>query len=228
MIKLKSKKGIFIGVLVGIVAVVVFWANQNIEITIGGNDNQNTSLGQTSQSVQGSQVSDQTADHHGSKPADSKIFDSLLGKAAPDFTLEDFDGKKMTLSSLRGQNVILFFNEGLMCYPACWNQIAAFAADKELTGKNTVILNITADPKDDWRQAIAKMPELAPATVLFDSDRQISSLYGVLALPSSMHKGQFPGHTYIIVDKEGIIRFTKDDPQMAVRNKELAQEMAKL
>lgn len=72
------------------------------------------------------------------------------------------------------------------------------------------------------------MPELAQATVLFDSDRQISQKYGVLTLESSMHKGQFPGHSYVIIDKEGIVRFARDDVQMAVRNQELAAEVDKL
>ena len=43
-----------------------------------------------------------------------------------------------------------------------------------------------------------------------------------------MHKGQFPGHTYLIIDKEGIVRFIKDDVQMAVRNDELKAELEKL
>ena len=166
--------------------------------------------------------------HHKPQPSNTSIFDGLVGKAAPDFTLESYDGKKYSLSSLKGKNVLLFFNEGLMCYPACWNQIAAFGSDTEFSQKNTVVLSITVDPKGDWQQAITKMPELGKATVLFDSDRAVSTAYGVMTLNSSMHRGQFPGHTYIIVDKEGIVRFAKDDSQMAVRNKELAAELTNL
>lgn len=167
-------------------------------------------------------------DHHKSKPSDSGIFTNLTGKKAPDFTLESYDGKKYSLSSLRGKNVILFFNEGLMCYPACWNQVAAFGSDKEFSKKNTVVLNINVDPKDEWEKAYEKMPELSRATVLLDSNRIVSQNYGVLSLPSSMHRGQFPGHSYVIVDKEGIVRLTRDDEQMAVRNKELLAEIDKL
>lgn len=171
---------------------------------------------------------DSMSDHHKPKPADSAAFDNLLGKPAPDFTLESYDGKKYTLSSLKGKNVIIFFNEGLMCYPACWNQIAAFGEDTEFSKKNTIVLNITADPKNDWQDAVKKMPELAQATVLFDTQRKVSLEYGVLTLTSSMHRGQFPGHTYVIVDKDGIVRFAKDDASMAVRNKELSTEIDKI
>ena len=37
---------------------------------------------------------------------------SNAGKAAPDFTLPDQDGKPVTLSALRGQPVVLIFYRG--------------------------------------------------------------------------------------------------------------------
>lgn len=169
-----------------------------------------------------------TDDHHKPKPVDSAIFDSLLGKEAPDFTLSSFDSKLVSLKNYQGKNVLLFFNEGLMCYPACWNQIVAFGKDDTFKNDDTVVLNITVDSKDDWKKAIDKMPELAGNTVLLDPNREVSNLYGILSLNSSMHRGQFPGHTYILIDKKGVIRFVKDDPQMAIRNQEILTEIAKL
>lgn len=168
------------------------------------------------------------ADHHKPKPVDSAVFDSLLGKEAPDFTLPSFDGKEISLKDYQGKNVLLFFNEGLMCYPSCWNQIVAFGKENAFRNGDTVVFNITVDSKDDWKKAIDKMPELAGNTVLLDPDREVSNLYGVLSLNSSMHRGQFPGHTYVLIDKEGVVRFVKDDTQMAVRNQEIMAEMAKL
>lgn len=166
--------------------------------------------------------------HHGAKEESSQIFTSLLSKEAPDFTLQSYDGKQVNLKQLRGKKVVLFFTEGLMCYPSCWNQMAAFGKDPAFNTADTVTLNITVDRKEEWRQAVEKMPDLAKAAVLFDSDRTVSNEYGVLTLPSSMHKGQFPGHTYIILDREGIVRFVKDDPQMGMRNEELEIELEKI
>lgn len=173
-------------------------------------------------------AADTMADHHKPAPADSATFNRLLNQPAPDFTLPTYDGKTIKLSDLKGQNVLLFFNEGLMCYPACWDQIAAFGADGEFAKNNTVVLNITVDPATQWSQAISQMPKLAAATVLLDTAKTVSSQYGVLSLGSSMHRGQFPGHTYVLIDEQGIIRFLLDDPTMAIRNQQLLQEIAKL
>lgn len=172
--------------------------------------------------------SQNVSEHHSTDIANDEVFNSLVGKQAPDFMLESYEGEKIDLTSLRGKKVVLFFTEGLMCYPACWNQMAAFGKDPFFTSNDIVTLNITVDQKTEWKQAVSKMLELAKTIVLFDSDKAVSNTYGVLSLPSSMHKGQFPGHTYLILDREGIVRFTKDDIQMGVRNDELKAELAKV
>lgn len=209
-----------------VLALILIVSNFNIQVNINSKEDKVAASQQVAQQS-GAAQSDPMADHHGGGAVDVTIFNNLVGKLSPDFTLESHDGKKITLSQLKGQNVILFFNEGLMCYPACWNQIAAFGKDSELS-KKAVILNITVDPKNEWKQAIDKMPELAKATVLFDADRQVSQKYGVLTLPSSMHKGQFPGHSYVIIDKEGIVKFVRDDVSMAVRNTELTKDLGNI
>src|SRR3990172_5535100 len=132
---------------------------------------------------------------HQGQSASEEKFNSFMGQQAPDFTLYSYDDKKVTLSELKGKK------------------------------EDTVVFSIVVDTKNEWDTAIKTMPELGTSTVLFDSSKIISKEYGVLSLPSSMHKGQFPGHTYLILDKDGVIRFVKDDPQMAVRNDELRAEL---
>lgn len=156
------------------------------------------------------------------------VFSQSVGKVAPDFTLPGFDEKTYKLSELRGKNVILFFNEGVMCYPACWNQVLELGKDKRFEEANTLAFSVVVDAKERWAQAVAKMPELAQAKVLLDTGLSASKKYGVLSLPSSMHPGSMPGHTYVLIDKEGIIRYVLDDPQMGLRNEELLVQIKKL
>ena len=126
------------------------------------------------------------------------------------------------------KNVVIFFTEGAMCYPSCWDQMVAMAKESRLNDDKTISLSIAVDPKNDWAQAVKQMPELGSSTVLLDVDKKVTSAYGVLTLNSSMHRGQFPGHTYIIVDKEGVVRFLLDDADMRIRNKELLEELDKI
>lgn len=205
-------------VIIGVVAVIV------LLVVIVTSFSNKSKTSETESQVTSSDMSG----HHGSSAADEKNFQSLVGKSAPDFMLQSYDGKQINLKELKGKRVVLFFTEGLMCYPSCWNQMAAFGKDSAFNNSDTTTLSISVDRKEDWREAVDKMPELSSAIVLFDTNRQVSNEYGVLTLSSSMHKGQFPGHTYLILDKEGIVRFIKDDPEMGVRNDELKKELEKL
>ena len=169
------------------------------------------------------------SDSHGHPviQADNSKFNGLIGELAPNFSLTDRDGNVYSPENLRGKNVLLFFNEGLMCYPACWNQIVSLADDSRFKDKNTEVFSVVVDAEKDWRQAVNKMPELARAKVLFDSGSAASKQFGVLDLDSSMHKGTFPGHTYVLIDKEGIVRYVFDDPNMAINNDKLIEELNK-
>ncbi|MBI5729381.1 MAG: redoxin domain-containing protein [Candidatus Magasanikbacteria bacterium] len=172
---------------------------------------------------------DSMASHHtGGGRAATAILDALVGKTVPDFTLTDRDGKAYSKDNLQGKKVVLFFNEGLMCYPACWNQIAELASDSRLNNKDTIVLSVVVDPVKEWQRAVDKMPELARATVVFDTNREVSGKLGLLTTPSSMHYGSLPGHSYVIIDRDGTVRHVYDDPTMAIHNDQLIDELAKL
>lgn len=155
-------------------------------------------------------------------------FKEAIGKPAPDFTLESIDGATVKLSDYRGKNVVLFFNEGSMCYPACWDQVEKLGADARFDTENIAAFSIVTDTRKQWLDIVSKTPNMAKAKILFDTSRSVSKAYDVLYLDSPMHPGVFPGHTYFIVDKEGVIRFTLDDPNMALANDKLIKEIEKI
>lgn len=188
-----------------------------------------TSPKKVDQVTQSSDTTSSTDDHHGpAVAADDATFKSLLDKPAPDFTLEAYDGRRISLKDLKGKNVIIFFTEGAMCYPSCWDQMVAFSKEPKFNNDKTVVLSIVVDPRSDWAEAVKQMPQLSSSTVLLDIDRNISLTYGALTLTSSMHRDEFPGHTYILIDKEGIVRYLLDDEYMQIRNKELLKELDKI
>ncbi|MEK7653648.1 MAG: redoxin family protein [Patescibacteria group bacterium] len=218
----KNSLGLIIGA-VGIIALVASLAINS------ANKNQGNGLvkGETGVNAPAAPGDDMSSHH--SAPAARGSIDNLVGQPSPSFSLTDREGKVYSSENLRGKNVVLFFNEGLMCYPACWNQIVSFAKDERFSKKDDlVVLSVIVDSKNEWQKAIDKMPELGLATVVFDEGAVFSGTLGVLKLPSSMHYGSLPGHTYVVIDKEGVIRHVFDDPNMAIHNDQLVKEIAKI
>ena len=148
----------------------------------------------------------------------TKQLNSLVGKTLPDIQLSDKDGKTYTAADFKGKYTVFFFNEGLMCYPACWNQIAAFGSDERMNSDQIQAISVVVDSAKDWQRAIDKMPPLAKANTMFDAGAMASQRLGMLTTASSMHRGSLPGHTYLLIDKEGIVRYVFDDPNMAIAN----------
>lgn len=153
--------------------------------------------------------------------------DSLIGKPMPDIRLSDMDGNAYPMEGLRGKNVVLFFNEGLMCYPACWNQMVSFGADARFNSADTAAISVVTDAPQDWRRAVAQVPDLAKAVILFDAGAATSRQLGILSMGSSMHPGQLPGHTYILIDKKGIVREIFDDQNMGDNSEAILRKIAK-
>ena len=171
-----------------------------------------------------------TDDHHGSgsMAANSDQLNALVGKPMPDIELKDKDGKTYTATDFKGKNTVLFFNEGLMCYPACWNQIAAFGSDERFNRGEIQAISVVVDSARDWQRAVAKMPQLAKANTMFDTGAGASGRLGMLTTASSMHRGSLPGHTYVVIDKEGVVRYVFDDPNMAMANDMLFGKIGEL
>lgn len=152
----------------------------------------------------------------------------LVDKPWPQSQLYDKDGKEFSVDSLKGKNVVLFFSEGIICYPACWDQIASFGVDPRFNNADTVAISVVTDTPQDWAPAKDKMPDIAKAFMLFDHDMAVSKQLSLLTLPSSMHMGGRPGHTYIVLDKQGIVRYVFDDPSMGKQNDLITAQIAKL
>lgn len=157
---------------------------------------------------------------------DQEGLGSLLNKPLPALELFDKDGKVFRTDGLKGKNTVLFFNEGIGCYPACWNQIAALGVDERFNSPDTAAFSVVADNPGDWQKAQTKMPDLTKAVILYDQNSAVSRQLGLVSLSSSMHKGTIPGHTYIVLDKQGIVRYVYDDPGMGINNDMLNRKIA--
>ncbi len=126
------------------------------------------------------------------------------GDKAPDFTLPTVDDGEFKLSEFRGKkNILLYFQEGIMC-PPCWSQQVDLEMQQaEFDSMNTEIVMITVDPPNALARTKAQYG--IKSALLYDNALTASAMYGVLQ--DSMHPGERPGHVFVLVDKEGIIKW---------------------
>ena len=131
------------------------------------------------------------------------------GEEAPPIELPSTEGGTFDLSSAtaRGETVLLYFQEGLMC-PPCWDQIkdmeAQSGAFEELGIDRTV--SISNDPLDALEQKVEQEGITMP--VLSDPNLAVSKTYD--ANKYGMMGGSHNGHTFIVVGPDGEIQWRAD------------------
>ena len=129
------------------------------------------------------------------------------GQEAPPVELPSTDGGTFDLAAARGETVLLYFQEGLMCQP-CWDQITDMEAQwsefEELGIDKTV--SITNDPLDALKQKVESEGISTP--VLSDPNLAVSKTYD--ANSYGMMGGSRNGHTFIVVGPDGKIKWRAD------------------
>lgn len=98
------------------------------------------------------------------------------GSPAPDFTLLDQDGKKVTLSSLRGRPVILYFYPAAMT-PGCTTQACDFRDSMPaLQAAGYTVLGISRDTPEKLRSFRER--DGLTFELLSDPDHAVHEAYG--------------------------------------------------
>jgi peroxiredoxin len=137
---------------------------------------------------------------------------AAVGTPVPTFTGRDvLSGHPVTSADLRGKKVLYFFNEGVGCQ-ACMVQIQALQQRAaQLRGAGLTLVAVTNDSPDILRQVATAYRLQGP--IIADPNRTLTARFG--ALGGGMH-ADTADHTFILVDKHGIVRFHQDYPTMWV------------
>ncbi len=122
-----------------------------------------------------------------------------VGSAAPDFTLPDQDGTAVTLSALRGKNVVLVF------YPAdetrvCRQQLCEFRDTNQLANDRGVLV-YGINPGSPQSHSSFRNKQSLPFPLLVDADKQVAMLYRA--------NGLIVKRTVYLIGRDGLIRFAK-------------------
>ena len=124
-----------------------------------------------------------------------------VGAPAPDFTLPSTSGTDVTLSKLRGRNVLLAFFP-LAFTKTCTQEMCSFTEDySRFRDANTEVLPISVDSIPTLKEFKSK--ERISVDLLSDFKREVSRRYGTL-LEDRFHSNR----AYILIDRDGIVRWT--------------------
>lgn len=139
-----------------------------------------------------------------------------VGTPAPDFTLPSTSGEDVTLSSLRGKNVLLAFFP-LAFTKVCTQEMCSLTEDYgRFRDANTEVLPISVDSVPTLREFKAK--ERLTVELLSDFKREVSRLYGTL-----IEEKFFSNRAYVLIGPDGLVRwaYSEDTPSTRRENQEL-------
>jgi peroxiredoxin Q/BCP len=127
------------------------------------------------------------------------------GLPAPDFVLNDQNGKPVRLADSRGKTVVLYFYPKDDT-PGCTKEACSFRdRSGELLASEAVLLGVSLDDAESHQKFIQKYG--LNFSLLCDEDAKASRLYGVYK-KKSMFAQLFWGieRSTFVIDKEGIVR----------------------
>ncbi len=122
-----------------------------------------------------------------------------VGETAPEFTLPGTGGREYSLSSYRGQPVVLVFYPGDDS-PVCTKQLNSY--NNELSAFENVgaqVLAVSAQDLNSHEDFATKYGFKFP--LLADTDKAVANLYGTVG-PLG-----FPRRSVFVIDAQGIIRY---------------------
>lgn len=127
-----------------------------------------------------------------------------VGDKAPDFTVNDQNGKPFKLSSLKGKKVVLYFYPKDMT-PGCTAEACNLRDNyKTLIKQGYEVLGISTDSEKAHQKFIEK--EKLPFSLLADTDKKVHGLYNTW-VEKSMYGRKYMGtaRTTFVIDEKGII-----------------------
>jgi peroxiredoxin len=129
------------------------------------------------------------------------------GEPAPDFTLRDQDGEKVSLSDYRGRKVLLVFYPQDFS-PVCGDQLSIYQEVKpEIAEKGVELVGISVD--HSWAHKAFREKLGIDTTLLadFEPKGEVARAYG-----SYLEKFGIANRTLVLVDEDGVVAWTYESP----------------
>jgi peroxiredoxin len=128
-----------------------------------------------------------------------------VGEQAPDFTLRDQDGEKVSLSDFRGRKVMLVFYPGDFS-PVCGDQLSIYQEVKpQIAEKGVELVGISVDSPYSHKAFQEKIGIDTTLLSDFHPKGEVASAYG-----SYLDRFGFANRTLVLVDEDGRVAWTHE------------------
>lgn len=125
------------------------------------------------------------------------------GKKAPEFTLPDAQGNKVSLSKFKGKKVLLIFYPGDDT-PVCTAQLCDYRNNvTQFTERGIEVIGISGDSPESHKQ-FAEKHEL-PFLLLSDENHSTAKAYNALGFLGMAQRA------YVLIDEEGTVLLAYSD-----------------
>ena len=130
-----------------------------------------------------------------------------IGKPAPDFTLYDSTKNKITLSDMKGQNILLLFFP-LAFTSTCTAELCSLRDNISFYNNvNAKVFGISVDSLHTL--AKYKADQNLNFTLLSDFNKDVSSLYSSLYEMFGYNMKGVSKRSAFVIDKDGIVRYAE-------------------
>ena len=130
-----------------------------------------------------------------------------IGQPAPDFTLYDSTKNKITLSEIKGQNVLLLFFP-LAFTSTCTAELCSIRDNISFYNNvNAKVFGISVDSL--YTLAKYKADQNLNFTLLSDFNKDVSSSYGSLYEMFGYNMKGVSKRSAFVIDKDGIVRYVE-------------------
>ena len=146
-----------------------------------------------------------------------------VGDKAPNFELNDQDGKKHTLEDYKGKKLVIYFYPKDQT-PGCIKEACNFRDNIDaFTGNNIAVLGVSIDSEKSHQNFIAKQSLNFP--LLADEEKKMVSDYGVWG-KKSMYGRKFMGtfRKTFLVNEEGKIDKIYDKVKVATHAEDIIKD----
>jgi peroxiredoxin (alkyl hydroperoxide reductase subunit C) len=129
------------------------------------------------------------------------------GQPAPEFTLRDQDGEKVSLSDFRGRKVLLVFYP-LDFSPVCSDQLSVYQEVKpEIEAKGVTMVGISVDSGFAHKAFQEKLGIDTQLLADFEPKGEVARAYGAY-----IDKVGHANRSLVLVDEEGTVEWVHESP----------------